>query len=171
MEFYDVLKKRHSVRAFEDKDIEKEKLEKIIGAFSLSPSAGNLQAYKVHIIKTKEVKEALAEAALDQNFMAKAPIILVFSADQEQSTAKYGERGAQLYAVQDATIAAAYSQLAATAEGLASVWVGAFDPLEVSRVLNLESYHIPVALIPLGYTSEIPEGRDRRDVWEIVSEV
>jgi nitroreductase len=171
MEFYDVLKRRHSTRSFQDREVEKEKIERIVSAASLAPSAGNLQAYRVYVVKTKEVKEGLVTAALGQGFIAEAPIVLVSCADQKQSAAKYGERGAELYAVQDATIAAAYSQLAATAEGLASVWVGAFDPLEVSRVVNAEPYNVPVVIIPIGYPAETPEGRDRRKLSEIVREV
>jgi len=171
MDFYDVLKKRHSVRAFQDKEIEKEKLEKIAAAFSLAPSAGNLQAYTVYLVKKQETKKELAEAALGQDFISQAPVTLVFCADQQQSAVKYGERGAELYAVQDATIAAAYAQLAAAAEGLGSVWVGAFDALEVSRILNLEPYHVPVAIIPLGYPAEIPKGRSRRNPKELLREI
>lgn len=171
MEFYDVLKKRHSVRAFEDKGIEKEKLEKIIGAFTLAPSGGNLQAYKVYVVKTKGVRDELAAAALDQSSVAEAPVVLVFCADKEQSASKYGERGAELYAIQDATIAAAYAQLAASAEGLGSVWVGTFDPLEVSRLVRAEPYNVPVAIIPIGYPAEMPKGRDRKAIKEIVKEV
>lgn len=171
MDFYEVLKKRHSIRTFQDKGIEKEKLEKIIAAFSLAPSAGNLQAYKVYTVSKKDIREQLAEAALGQDFIAAAPIVLVFCADQQQSASKYGERGAEFYALQDATIAAAYAQLAAAAEGLGSVWVGAFDPFEVSRILDLESYSVPVAILPIGYPAEIPEGRNRKAITEIVREV
>lgn len=171
MEFYDVIKKRHSVRAFENKDIEKEKLTKIISAVSLAPSAGNLQAYQVYIVRTKKVREELSLACLGQESVAEAPVVLVFCADQQQSASKYGERGAQFYSMQDATIAAAYSQLSASAEGLGSVWIGAFDPLEVSRVLNVDAYTVPVAVIPIGYPGELPKGRDRRDLNELIIEV
>ncbi len=171
MDFYDVLKRRHSVRAFQDREIEEEKLKKITSAFALAPSAGNLQAYIVFIVKDKRMKEELASAALDQSFIAEAPIVLVFCADQKRSEIRYGERGFQLYSVQDATIAAAYAQLAATAEGLGSVWVGAFDPLEVSRIVNAGSYTVPVAIIPIGYPAEQPSLRERREIKEIVKEL
>jgi nitroreductase len=171
MDFYDVLKRRHSVRAFQDRGVEEGKLKQIISAFTLSPSAGNLQAYIVYIVKEKRMKEELASAALDQSFIAEAPVVLVFCADQRRSEVRYGERGAQLYSIQDATIAAAYAQLAATAEGLGSVWVGAFDPLEVSRIVNAGPYTVPVALIPIGYPAEQPSRRERREIKEIVKEL
>lgn len=171
MDFYGVIKRRHSVRTFEEKDVEKEKLEKILSAVSLCPTAGNLQAYKVYIVKEKKHKEELKAACMGQEPVTRAPLVLVFCADQQQSAVKYGERGAQLYSMQDATIAAAYAQLSAAAEELGSVWVGAFDTLEVSRVINAEPYNVPVAVIPIGYPAELPEGRDRKELKDMVIEV
>ena len=171
MDFYDVIKRRHSIRIFEDKEIEKEKIGKILSVISLAPSAGNLQAYKVFVVKTKKVREELSLACMAQESVENAPVVMVFCADQQESAAKYDERGAQFYALQDATIAAAYSQLAAAEEGLGSVWIGAFDPLEVSRVLNLDAYIVPVAVVPMGYPAELPKGRDRKNLDEIIIEV
>ncbi|MEM2908890.1 MAG: nitroreductase family protein [Candidatus Bilamarchaeaceae archaeon] len=171
MDFYSVVKQRRSVRAFLEQDIEKEKLDRVIGAFMLAPSAGNLQAYKVYIVKNPALKQELAEAALGQECISGAPLVLVFCADKKRSAMKYSERGFELYSVQDATIAAAYAQLAAAAEGLGSVWVGAFDPLEVSRLINADPYVVPVAIIPIGYPAEHPFMRERRSVKEIVKEI
>lgn len=171
MDFYSVLKKRHSIRAFEDKDIEKEKIENIISAAILAPSAGNLQSYKIFLVKNEQVKKEIAAACYDQEFVADAPVLLIFCADKERAYRKYEERGYALYSVQDATIAAAYAQLAATAEGLGSVWVGAFDPLEVSRILYLQPHFVPVAILPIGYPAERPTIRERRLFNEIVEVV
>jgi nitroreductase len=171
MEFYDVLDKRHSCRAYEDKAVETEKLQRILNAVQSAPSAGNLQAFKVYMVKDTDKKEALARAALDQEFIAHAPLALVFCADKNISEMKYGERGMELYAFQDATIAAAYSQLAATEEGLATVWVGAFEPLEVSYLIDAQPQEVPVAIIPLGYRADSPEPRERRPVEELFKEV
>ncbi|MBU1166320.1 nitroreductase family protein, partial [Candidatus Micrarchaeota archaeon] len=66
MEFYDVLKNRHSIRKFTDKPVEKEKISNILKAILSSPSAGNLQSYKVHIVMSQEVKDGLMAAAMDQ---------------------------------------------------------------------------------------------------------
>ena len=171
MEFYEVLENRHSVRTYQEKEIEAEKLRRIIDACKKAPSAGNLQAYKIYVVKSQEAKESLARAALDQEFIAQAPIVLVFCADKMQSEAKYGERGMELYAIQDATIAAAYAQLAVTAEGLSCAWVGAFEPLEVSFILKAEPGQVPVALIPIGYAAEKPGATSRRPREEMVKEV
>lgn len=171
MDFYSVLKARHSVRAFEDKEISSSKIEKIIGSFMLAPSAGNLQAYKVYYTKNPALKKDLAQAALGQSSVEQASVVFVFCADKQQSASKYGERGYEIYSVQDATIAAAYAQLSAAAEGLGSVWIGAFDPLEVSRIFNAEPHMVPVAVIPVGYPAAEPGIRDRRAVTDIAKEV
>jgi nitroreductase len=82
-----------------------------------------------------------------------------------------GERGKKLYSLQDATIAAAYSQLAATALGLGSVWVGAFDEKEVLKVLGNPEQLLPIAIIPIGYCNEKPKPRIRKNLEEIFKEL
>jgi nitroreductase len=171
MDFYDVMDKRRSIRAFQEKPVDAKVLKKILDTVSLAPSAGNLQAYKITIVRKQELKEGLMSAAFDQDSIIHAPVVLVFSADEKRSETKYGERGLEFYSLQDATIAAAYCQLVAAAEGLGSVWVGGFDALEVSRLINAESYEVPVAIIPLGYPSETPGRRERRHLKELVREM
>ncbi len=171
MEFYEVLKNRHSIRQFVDKPVEPEKLKRILDAIQSAPSAGNLQAYKIYITQSQETKSALSEASMGQPSVSGASAVLVFCADKARSSSKYQELGEELFSIQDATIAAAYAQLAATSEGLSSVWIGAFDPLEVSRVVNAEPYHVPVALIPIGYAGQDIRKTSRRPDDEMISEV
>ncbi len=171
MDFYSVLKARHSVRAFEDKEVSKSQIEKIIGSFMLAPSAGNLQALRVYYTKNPALKKDLAVGCLGQDSVENASVVFVFCADKQQAASRYAERGYDLYSVQDATIAAAYAQLSAAAEGLGSVWVGAFDPLEVSRIIDAEPHVVPVAVVPVGYPAEEPGMRERRAVTDIVKEV
>ncbi len=161
MDFFDVVKSRHSVRAYKDREIEEEKLNKILEAAIRAPSAGNRQAYKIVIIKDEQRKKRLAEIAADQQFIAEAAICLVFFADPQHSARKYGKRGAELYCIQDATIAAAYAQLAAAALGLGAVWVGAFNAEALKELTNAENI-IPVAIMPVGYPNEEPDITPRR---------
>lgn len=102
-------------------------------------------------------------------FVAQAPMVLVFCANQARSPAKYRERGASLYAIQDATIACAFAMLAATALGLGTVWVGAFDAAAVQRVGCHDL--LPVAILPIGYPAEEPEPTPRRSLTDLVHEV
>jgi len=166
LELFDVIARRRSVRAYSSKPVEEKKLRKIFEAANLAPSAGNLQAYQVYVFKKKEKREALAKAAFDQTFLAEAPVCLVFCADPARSAARYGSRGANLYSVQDATIAGCFAMLAATDLGLATVWVGAFDEEEVRKVVGVESLR-PVAMFALGYAAEEPEPSTRRRIEDI----
>jgi nitroreductase len=166
LEFFEVIGRRRSVRAYSEKPVEEEKLKRIFEAANLAPSAGNLQAYQVHVFMKQDKKEALARAAFDQTFMIEAPVCLVFCADPARSSSKYGERGAELYCVQDATIAGTFAMLAAADMGLATVWVGAFDEEKVRKVVGVESVR-PVAMFAVGYPAEEPEPTPRRAIEEI----
>jgi nitroreductase len=168
MQFFEVVETRRSVRAFTATPIERDKLETILATARLAPSAGDLQAYQIVVIDEVDAKAALAAAALGQHFVAEAPVVLVFCASRELSGRKYGERGASLYCIQDATIAASYAQLAATAQGLASCWVGAFDEAGAAAVLRAPRRLCPVAIMPIGYAAEAPDRPPRRAFDEIV---
>jgi nitroreductase len=166
--FFDVIDGRRSVRAYATTPIERVKLETVLETARLAPSAGNLQAYQIAVIEKNETKSALVAAALGQQFVAEAPVVLVFCARPDRSEGKYGRRGASLYCIQDATIAACYAQLTATALGLASCWVGAFDEARVADVLALPARPRPVAIMPIGYAAESPERPPRRPLDELV---
>jgi nitroreductase len=168
MEFAELVEERHSIRAFEEREVEPAKLDDILHAASRAPSAGNLQAYKVAVVRAPSLRRRLARAALDQDFVAQAPVILVFLADPLASATKYERRGETLYAVQDATIACAYAQLGACNAGLGSCWVGAFHEDQVRAALGVGEELRPVALLPIGYPAEVPEVTPRRPLSETV---
>jgi len=171
MDFAELIEERHSVRAFEERAVERVVLESILQAAGRAPSAGNLQAYKVALVRARSVRRRLASAALDQGHVAQAPVVLVFLADALASGVKYGRRGETLYAVQDATIACAYAQLAACDAGLGSCWVGAFHEDQVRTALGVDRNLRPVALLPLGYPAQAPEITPRRPQSEMVLEI
>jgi len=171
MEFFEVVKRRRSTRAYAAKPVEAEKLGKILAAANAAPSAGNLQAYEIYRVRDPQKKRALAKAALDQDFVAAAPELLVFCAHPARSAGRYRQRGVRLYSVQDATIACTFAMLAATALGLSTVWVGAFEDHAVSRAIGAPEEHLPVAMLPIGYAAETPELTLRRPLDELVHEV
>ncbi len=168
-DFFETVRHRHSIRKYEaDLAVEKEKLHAILEMASAAPSAGDLQAYRIVVCDRTEQLAALSKAAGGQSFIAEAPLCLVFCTDTERSAQKYGERGRNLYAIQDATIAATYAQLAGVAAGLGSAWVGAFDETEVTRILELEPGLTPISLLLFGYPAEVPEPTPRRHLEEVV---
>lgn len=169
MEFFEVLEKRYSVRAYKPDPIDDATLTKILEAINSAPSAGNLQAYEVIVVRDPERKRQLARAAWDQMFIAQAPVVLVFVANPERNK-RYGRRGAELYCLQDATIACAYAQLAAVALGLGSCWIGAFDDDAVRKVVGIPANMRPVAVLPIGVPADTPEPRERRPLSDLVHE-
>lgn len=171
MEFFEVVKKRHSIRAFQKKKIEEEKIQKLLEVANSAPSAGDLQAYQILLVKDQKKKERLAKASWDQDFIAQAPVDLVFCIDPLRSAQRYGKRGETLYSIQDATISCAYAHLAAVDLGLGSVIVGAFDEAEVSRIIDIPLTLRPIIILPIGYPDEKPEKTPRRSLDDLVSEI
>jgi Nitroreductase len=169
-DFFETVRHRHSVRKYRtDMAVEPEKLHAILEMASAAPSAGDLQSYHIDVVTDPALRHSLVEAAAGQAFLAEAPVILVFSSHGERAAAKYGDRGRQLYALQDATIAATYAQLAAAAAGLGSTWVGQFDEAAITRQLKLGPGLQPIALLTIGYPAELPEPTPRRHLTEVVS--
>ena len=169
-DFFTTVRHRHSVRKYQpDMPVETEKLHAILEMACAAPSAGDLQAYRIVVVRDPAERQALAGAASAQTFIAEAPVCLVFCADPARSAQAFGERGARLYALQDATIAAAYAQLAIVAAGMASTWIGYFDEAQVRAVLGLEPGLVPLAMLSLGYPAELPEPSTRRRLDEVVT--
>jgi len=171
MDFFEVVNQRHSIRAYKDKPIEPEKLEQILQAANKAPSAGNLQAYEVYLVCDDKQKALLVTAAGDQEFLMQAPIVLVFCTHASRSAIRYGDRGVNLYCVQDATIACTIAMLATTALGLSTAWVGAFDEDQVRYIINAPRAYRPVAMLPIGYAAESPRIRSRRRLSDLVHQI
>ena len=167
MSFFDLISTRHSVRAFKDKPISEDLIEKILMAATSAASAGNLQSYQIFVVTKDELQKKLADAAHGQSFIKDASAVFVFCADKKVSATEYGKRGAELYSLQDATIACTYAQLASHSLGLASVWVGSFDEDEVSRILQTPSQLRPIAMLVVGFAAEKPEVTPRRPLNEL----
>lgn len=167
-DFFSTVRHRHSIRTFrKDIPVEPEKLHAMLEMACAAPSAGDLQSYQIIVVQSQDGRDALAKAAA-QSFIADAPLCLVFCSDPHRAEQKYGERGSGLFAVQDATIAATYAQLAAVAAEMSSTWVGSFDEEEIARQLHLDAGLVPVAILSVGYPAEIPELTPRRHLSEMV---
>ncbi len=171
MDFFEVVQQRRSVRGFDGRPVSKENLNRILEAANAAPSAGNLQSYEIYVVEGVKDRSALARAAHAQGFVLAAPVSLVFCAHPGRAVDEYGQRGAGLYAIQDATIACAFAILAATALGLATVWTGAFEPEAVRGVLGASDRLIPVAILPIGYAAVKPEPSSRRPLDDLVHRV
>lgn len=171
MDFFEVIKKRQSIREFQERPVEEEKIQQILEAARLAPSAGNLQAYEIYLVKNREKIIALTEILEQDKNHKLAPVILVFACNPSRTVWKYGERGETLYALQDTTIAAAHTQLAATALGLASVWIGAFDEDAIRKVLGIPQELRPIIIMPIGYPAEEREPHKHRSLKDLVHQI
>lgn len=152
MNVFEAMEKRRSVRSFAvGRDVEEELVEEILRCGCMAPSAGNVQPWRFVVVRDGEIKKALAAAALGQDFVAEAPVVIVACADLASHSLSYGQRGVELYSIQDTAAAVQNILLAATALGLGACWVGAFREDDVARALHLVKDLRPLALIPLGY--------------------
>jgi len=168
-DFFETVRHRHSVRKYQTGvAIEDTKLHAILEMACAAPSAGDLQSYQIIVVKDQKKRNALRIAADNQDFIPEAPVCLVFCADPKRSAKKFGERGESLFAIQDATIAASYAQLAIVAAGMGSTWIGHFNEKEVASLLNIDSGIIPIAMLSMGYPAELPEQTSRRRMDDIV---
>jgi nitroreductase len=170
MDLFEVIKKRRSIRSYLSKPVEDDKLQAILEAANAAPSAGDLQAYEIVVIKSSDQKEALRKASNGQRSIVEAPVVLVAVANQKRASTRYGERGVKLYSIQDPTIAVSYMQLVATAFGLATCWIGAFNDAGVASVIgaDMDNGMIPVAILPIGYPNQSPNATPRRKLSDLV---
>jgi nitroreductase len=154
-----LLGKRRMVRRYRDEPVPPEVVERLIATATRAPSAGHTQPWAFVVVRDAERRRALARAALEQMFVAEAPVVIVACAELERSRRTYGARGDQ-YALIDTAFASLLLLLAVVEEGLGACFVGAFEDAEVARILGLPGDVKPVAVISIGRPAEQP-GRMR----------
>lgn len=164
MDVLEAIRGRRSIRRFRSDPIPDPLVDALEQSLLEAPSAGNLQSRKFFLVFREETRKRLARAAYDQGFIAQAPLAVVCCADLAAAR-RYGDRGITLYCLQDVAAGVQNLLLAAHSLGLGTVWVGAFDEAEVSRILDLPDRLRPVAIVPVGYPDENPPhpGRVRRE--------
>lgn len=170
MEILETILKRRSIRKFKRDSIPSEIIEKLKEALIWAPSAGNLQARKFYFVFNEEKKRELVKAALNQNFIAQAPLVIVGCCDLEKIS-WYGERGKNLYAICDVSAAIENLMLAAVEKGLGTCWVGAFNEKKVSEILNLPKNERAIAIIPVGFPAETPSVPERESKEKLIKEI
>lgn len=163
----DIIKKRRSIRTFQDKSISQEVIDALVEAALWAPSAGNLQARKFYFVFNEDIKYKLVDASYGQSFIAEAALAIVCCADLTIER-RYGRRGVELYSLQDVAASIQNMMLVACELGLGSVWVGAFDENRVGKLMKLPAHLRPVAIIPIGYPDEKPPAPERMNKQEAV---
>lgn len=168
MEFRDVVRRRFMCRGFEDRDVPEETVEAILDSARRFPSAGHTQPQEFVVVRDRGVRQALGHAALDQMFLADAPVLIAVVSDTDRSAARYGRRGVEFYSILDGGFASMLVLLAAVDEGLGATFVAAMDDDEVRQVLDLPGHVRPIGLIGIGYCAQAPSRHPRRTRQEIV---
>lgn len=153
---------RFSCRKYEPEPVDPADREALREVLRWSPSAGNAQPWVFIEVTSVEKKKELAAAALNQKFVARAPVVYAVCADPAEAERAYGERGRTLYVLQDTAAATMSLLIAAASLGYGSCWVGAFDEKRVARILGLERGLRPVALVPVGRPAERDKGSERK---------
>lgn len=170
MELLEIIKSRRSIRKFQKKEIPEQIIDKLIESLIWAPSAGNLQSRKFYFVFAEKIKKDLAKAALGQDFIVQAPLVIVACTDDKISW-RYGDRGKNLYSICDVSASIQNLMLVAESENLGSCWIGAFDETKVAKILNLPVNLRPIVILPVGYPAEKPEVPSRiskKDALKII---
>ncbi|MDD4384954.1 MAG: nitroreductase family protein [Bacteroidales bacterium] len=175
-QFYTLISTRQSDRGYTNEPIEKEKIEKIIEASRLAPSACNAQPWKFIVVDDEEIKNKLADTTSSKilgmnHFTKQAPVHIVIVMEGANLNSNFGSLVKRKhFPLIDIGIAAAHISLAATSLGLGSCIVGWFDEKAVKKLLNIPKSKRPMLIITLGYRAklEIREKR-RKEIDQVAS--
>jgi len=164
MELTEAIKKRQSIRDYEEWPVPEEKLRKVLEAARLAPSASNRQRWKFVVVRESKRRQKLAQAAGGQAHLARAPVVIAAVATMPEYVMRCG---VPAYAV-DLAIAVDHMTLAAVDEGLGTCWIGAFSQEKARDILEVpENYRI-VTLLPLGFPRQAGKEKVRKSLDEIM---
>ncbi len=164
MELYEPIKKRYSVRSYQDKPIEQEKLDRIFEAVRQAPSASNRQPWKFVLVRDAGTRKKLISVCKDQAFVGEAAVVVVGVGLSPERAMACGVHSDPI----DLGIAMEHIALAAVAEGLGTCWIGSFDQDEIHGLLDIPADAEVVDVMTLGYPAGEPQYRDRKGMDEIV---
>jgi len=164
MDIFEVIRERRSVRSYQDREIEEEKLQQVLEAARLAPSASNRQEWKFVVVRDKAVRQALVDAANGQSMVGEAPVVIAACAVEHDHIMSCGH---PCFLV-DVAIALEHMALAARGLGLGTCWIGAFNQDKARQVLGIPESVEVVELMPMGYPTEWPDARPRKGLSEIV---
>lgn len=156
MDLMKLIDRRCSVRSYSDKAVEKEKIDAMLEALRLAPSAVNRQPWKIFVVQSPSACEAI-QASYDRDWFKSAPLYFVLCGNHAESWKRADGKD---HCDVDVAIAAEHLILEATELGLGSCWVCNFDPLLCRKALNLTDEDLePCVIVPVGYPSDA-------EVWD-----
>ncbi|HEX2487275.1 MAG TPA: nitroreductase family protein [Nitrososphaeraceae archaeon] len=162
---YNVMLNRRSQRKFEIKEVEDWKLDIIFAAADTAPTAGGFQGFEIFHIKNPDIKIKLVVAANNQPYV-NAPVVLVFCMNPRRVKMQFSSEILRKFSIQDATLAAAYAQLAAHSLGLSSIWIGMIDDRKVMETIGTDL--LPSSILCIGYPKKVLQPKPKRALSELI---
>ena len=147
MDIIEVIRNRRSVRSYTDRTVERDKIERLLEAARLAPSASNRQEWRFVVVTDRERRAALAKAAAHQDFVGQAPVVIAAWAEHDGHVMRCGQPSYPI----DVAIAVDHMTLQAVAEGLGTCWIGAFYEDQVKEILGVPEEIRVVELLTVGY--------------------
>ncbi len=164
MDVFAAIEGRHSVRRYKSDPVEDEKLTRVLEAARQAPTANNQQPFRILVVHTRDREEEL-QRVFGRRWFTQAPLVIGFVALRDEA---WRRSDGKSYEEVDATIAMDHLVLAATALGLGTCWIAAFDAAAAREVFHLPEGVELVALTPLGYPDKGPAATSRRPLEELV---
>lgn len=164
MEYQELIEKRYSVRNYQDKAVEEDKLQKVLEAARLAPTAANKQPFKLIVVKTQGKKKDLRRI-YHAEWFSEAPLVICACAIPSKG---WTRRDGRCYVEVDVAIAMDHLILAAADSGLGTCWIAAFDSQAAKEVLKLPEGVEPLLFTPLGYPADSPQPKSRKGLKELV---
>lgn len=164
MKFLELAAQRYSVRAYKPDPVEEDKLQQVLEAARLAPTATNAQPFQLIVIHTAG-REAELRRIYKPDWFVQAPLVIGICGIPAQGWVR---RDGKNYTEVDVAIAMDHLILAATDAGLGTCWIGAFDAIAAREVLGLPEGVEPIAFTPLGYPADQPKPKKRKPLSELV---
>ncbi|MBI5064636.1 nitroreductase family protein [Candidatus Woesearchaeota archaeon] len=158
---------RRSIRSYEKKEVEFEKLVNILDAGRFAPSAGNVQDWKFILVNEEDKIEKVGNACLEQDWVDEAQVMVVVCSEPVKEDRMYGDRGKNLYSIQNSACAAQNMLLAAHAQGLGGCWVGSFDEITIRELFDIPEDVVPRAILTFGYPAEKAEEKPKLNLYDV----
>jgi nitroreductase len=166
VDYFETIAARYSVRGYKPDPVPDELLEQVLEAARRAPTAANRQPFRLVVVPTKGREEELGRI-YGRRWFTQAPLVIAVVAIPGEAWRRMDDKP---YDEVDAAIAMDHLILAATALGLGTCWIAAFDPAAAREVLGLPDHVEPIAFTPLGYPDKAPATTDRRPLDELVKQ-
>ena len=141
---------------------------KLIRNAHRAPSAGHTQVQEFIIVKDPLIKKKLRRAAVDQEYVEEAPVLIILCSNTSRSVDRYGIRGRDFYSIIDGAFVSMLILLTTVNEGIGACFVGAFEDDKVSKILEIPEQVRPIGIICVGYSDEEPERIERIPLSKLV---